>query len=1100
MYFNFCEIRSSICTKKRDFLCEGLIFTYCLKSDIMKSDDKSQVPQERYLFNFQTIKRRKEKGVKMKNAKKRIGFSKVIAVVLAILSIVMPTVGVYADELIEPSGQAAGIQSGASYMIKNAVSGKYLTLPGYFDVEYDGKNNVYQSSAKVNDQYSRAVTVTYGSGKYNLSPLLFQGIIIGGLKNDGSGNVVFGETANVEYNWAIEKVNATQYRIYSGGLALTSYGYSNGSVDSSGTSVAGNIYLTAVDVDSQFQLWTFEAVTVNPHMLKNTDITKKNLGTGAEWLFQLGSGEMAADSGININSVSFSNLDIVRAAIVGGKRVIVKLSDDTSTPDDGSDDYTVMTFNLNTGIKRIAVVQDAGTGGNDACLTLPFESEKKLRVVTLEEGANSEYILTFKSMPNIKITNWQILSDTGVEFAQSSGIELKGENFAVVKFNDVGFAVVRATDISGSVYTLMLDVEENAGDGYVYCAENSIILDADFNFEFGRNQYVMFRFSNRFYDLLNCEIYSGESVDIIDYNEECLVLKTKAVFYTTKVMLSMGEVNSNDVENIIDQVLITLNKDPLDRLGGAYYIQNIESGLFLELAGQNDSGVKTEVNEWDAQETSQVWEVVYLNNGYYWILSKRSKLALGVKTEDVSTKNKKVCQLEYDLNSLTEINVQWRIEYLEIVDGVQHYKITNRATLEAGASYVMCANGTAAGSDVIIDKYIGNDGVYSDEWTFELVYDMLPSASVDNRIVYEIIYTGDGTNEYLSVKENSSSLVEYHSDSKLEARSLWRISKNGDYYKIYSMLVESEEAGENLVLGYKDGSVQVMLDNIQNNSYSQWEIKELLVAENASRVIIYPRNEPLSTLTKINQTVAVSPDYDPNKSVFSISESSYYSEFGGGYTNLYPSDGKIKIYCEVDVDGFNSDDWDESIIPISNIEYAIEQWNSVSPYLQLILCDPTKTPNLPERRIIFKMRDDQISYGYTKIYDENGVYIEDVVAEYIEENDRESEEIAANILDALLNSDWKKTEIIISSNPLNSSYFESEENRRGTLIHEIGHALKLTHVEEYTDKNQEDASETFLSIMHQYPDCENYTPYITNFDRMALLKKWGLTEAEEEYA
>ena len=52
----------------------------------------------------------------------RIGFSKVIAVMLAILSIVMPTLGVYADELIEPRGQAAGIQSGASYMIKNAVS------------------------------------------------------------------------------------------------------------------------------------------------------------------------------------------------------------------------------------------------------------------------------------------------------------------------------------------------------------------------------------------------------------------------------------------------------------------------------------------------------------------------------------------------------------------------------------------------------------------------------------------------------------------------------------------------------------------------------------------------------------------------------------------------------------------------------------------------------------------------------------------------------------------------------------------------------------------------------------------------------------------
>ena len=100
----------------------------------------------------------------------------------------------------------------------------------------------------------------------------------------------------------------------------------------------------------------------------------------------------------------------------------------------------------------------------------------------------------------------------------------------------------------------------------------------------------------------------------------------------------------------------------------------------------------------------------------------------------------------------------------------------------------------------------------------------------------------------------------------------------------------------------------------------------------------------------------------------------------------------------------------------------------------------------------------------------------------------------------LLNSDWTKAEIIISSNSLNLSYFENRDNRIGTLLHEIGHALKLTHIEEYTGQNQESASETFPSIMHRHPECVNYTLYITNFDRMALIKKWGLAEAEEEYA
>ena len=169
-------------------------------------------------------------------------------------------------------------------------------------------------------------------------------------------------------------------------------------------------------------------------------------------------------------------------------------------------------------------------------------------------------------------------------------------------------------------------------------------------------------------------------------------------------------------------------------------------------------------------------------------------MEFGAAADEVTKAGSKVCQLSYNPNILTETNVQWKIEYLDIVDGVQHYKITNRATLNSSFDYVMCANSAWFGSDVIIDPYIGNNGSYLDEWTFEFVYDSLVYATVDQRCVYEIIYTGDGIDEYLSVNENISSLVEYYIGSKIEARSLWRISKNGDYYKIYSMLVESTKA------------------------------------------------------------------------------------------------------------------------------------------------------------------------------------------------------------------------------------------------------------------------------------------------------------------
>ena len=97
--------------------------------------------------------------------------------------------------------------------------------------------------------------------------------------------------------------------------------------------------------------------------------------------------------------------------------------------------------------------------------------------------------------------------------------------------------------------------------------------------------------------------------------------------------------------------------------------------------------------------------------------------------DEVTKAGSKVCQLSYNPNILTETNVQWKIEYLDIVDGVQHYKITNRATLNSSFDYIMCANSAWFGSDVIIDPYIGNNGSYLDEWTFEFVYDSLVYAT-----------------------------------------------------------------------------------------------------------------------------------------------------------------------------------------------------------------------------------------------------------------------------------------------------------------------------------------------------------------------------------
>ena len=67
---------------------------------------------------------------------------RIIAISLVVTNLMLPIISVYADYFMEPLGEAYGIQSGDVYMIKNVASGKYLTLPGYFDVKNAGSNGV----------------------------------------------------------------------------------------------------------------------------------------------------------------------------------------------------------------------------------------------------------------------------------------------------------------------------------------------------------------------------------------------------------------------------------------------------------------------------------------------------------------------------------------------------------------------------------------------------------------------------------------------------------------------------------------------------------------------------------------------------------------------------------------------------------------------------------------------------------------------------------------------------------------------------------------------------------------------------------------------
>lgn len=386
------------------------------------------------------------------------------------------------------------ITSGQTYMLKNKATGKYLTLPGYIEYIENQKNNIYQYNTNNNDQYSRAVRVTYNTstGKHTLVPLLYEYLSGGYVSCETIGNVV---VSNNIFEWAITYVSGNAYKILdSNGKALTSVGTNEGSVDTTGISQWGNIIVSDY-TGSNYQLWEFEAVTVNPHIFKSTSVTKKNIGMNAEWLFKLSDSEMANNS-VSVTNYNVSGNTSAVEVRQYGKYVIVKTKYDGN--EDRTNDYAIITITVKIGeniTERTVIAQNTGMRGAGACITLPFEATPQLRTLVLD-GTSKEYMMTFKSnLGNVNIVSWQLFGDTQwIEFSSYNGKELVGSNFAVIRVNDSGFAVIRATSNTGDIYDFVIETQVMNSEG-TYKISKYVKTPQESNeaFELQRFRYYLFK-------------------------------------------------------------------------------------------------------------------------------------------------------------------------------------------------------------------------------------------------------------------------------------------------------------------------------------------------------------------------------------------------------------------------------------------------------------------------------------------------------------------------------------------------------------------------------------------------------------------------------
>lgn len=628
-----------------------------------------------------------------------------MSVFLCVVMLAVSVVPVFAEDV--SGGPALGITSGARYTLRNKSSSKYLTLPGYTDTA----KNVYQDGINGNDQYSRIVEVNYhqGEGKYTIMPHIY-GYFEGGYLVSRSGNVEVATTQNGNGKWVIEYVaDKGGYKITdSEGKAVTAVGYSAGSIRNDGLTEEGNIIVSEYTGDTR-QIWVFETSNTypNPHIFKPNVVTKKNLGCGQEWIFKLSDSEMS-NPNLKVTSYNVSNTEMLTVC-QNGKYFVVKINEDTQN-EDRTDNFAVMEIRLNNGDERTVVIQNSGSGSgcNDSCSTLAFEADFKLYSVTVDQDSDAYRILTFRSGIGVggsevnNVYTWEISDTSCVEMAAYENKHLAGYNFVVVKPKKAGFAVITAITDNGDEYFMAIEVKEKTSSGEIISKNNIVYRE----YEFEDYQYVSAKRNENYLiimpeDMGAVEEWTFDDIVEVDENKkdistvqygydysfdnaEYVITGEKFAVLTIKNKLCDVAllIRTVDLQDTHQKIAFNVSHEVTEILpDGTYFIQNMYNGKYIQLddvADQTQNGLNTETWSFDGA-MDQMWNLRWLGNGYYRILSAKTGQALSIDSDKVTNDDAMVVLADVNCNIATSANQQWMFELTE--NGT--YRIINKATLMA---------------------------------------------------------------------------------------------------------------------------------------------------------------------------------------------------------------------------------------------------------------------------------------------------------------------------------------------------------------------------------------------------------------------------------
>lgn len=328
--------------------------------------------------------------------------------------------------------------------------------------------------------------------------------------------------------------------------------------------------------------------------------------------------------------------------------------------------------------------------------------------------------------------------------------------------------------------------------------------------------------------------------------------------------------------SLLDDIVVATNE---------YYIKNSEFGKYVQIDNNSpitEEGAKIEI--WDLDNADdQKWEIIYLYNGYYKILSCASGKALTSPTDIGAS----ITQKDYTGTT----NQQWRIT--RNTDGL--YKISPRSHL---LYYMAAGDGIIFSNGRNVEKR-ANQSDGRDEWSIELIYDAA-DLRLDTRVYFnstvpysvsEILekYNSATAAFYTTfgIKFNSPSI--HHSD-------LLEISEDCDRANYLGLLCSNNCGSEALCSTYHHRSASRLLGLLSSDLYYTYRLV-------GSRICIYDTlHKGTIGLGDVNGKNAVTSTYSSDDIITSIQHELTHN-LGGSHSRCTAGQecvlkGDKNIWCD----------------------------------------------------------------------------------------------------------------------------------------------------------------------------------------------------------